>query len=496
MIFALFVLFTALCISATAAYYSIVGLMAIFSGAMVSIAVMGTVLEVGKLVTASWLYQFWPRIPKLIRSYLTISVVVLMLITSMGIFGFLSKAHLQQNAMSEEEVAQIEVYAEKLTRSNAKIQRWNDDIGRLNRGENVRVDLLIKNEQEQLNIIYDRIKDEKAQLKVIADEQIAVQESKLTEYAERTKNDLALLQERPDGKVDEETGKTEKEIAIDKVRKRDRGVSWVARDKMRKVSEQLRTDFTKIDNEYAPQIKTVNTRIQELRQQAQLKTEDIDTKIIQLEGFIESEQTVADNARVTKLQHESKYREIEVDVGPVKYIADMIYGDDARTMLDSAVRAVIITLIFVFDPLAVLLVVAGNMTIVWARGRKGYMLVPVKSEEEEDLGLETELSVPEPDNIYDTTLPTSEIDDDNDIEEIEDEIEEETLEQKMLEKIKIKEDIEPQEDIEPEKDIEEIKEVLEKADERTLKEVYNEMVSTNKRKTGLRGLQAWLGSSK
>ena len=492
MIFALFVLFTALCISATAAYYSIVGLMAIFSGAMVSIAVMGTVLEVGKLVTASWLYQFWPRIPKLIRTYLTISVVILMLITSMGIFGYLSKAHLQQNAMSEEEVAQIEVYAEKLTRSNAKIQRWNDDIGRLNRGENVRVDLLIKNEQEQLNIIYDRIKDKKAQLKVIADEQIAVQESKLTEYAERTKNDLALLQERPDGKVDEETGKTEKEIAIDKVRKRDRGVSWVARDKMRKVSEQLRNDYDKIDKEYAPQIKTVNTRIQELRQQAQLKTEDIDTKIIQLEGFIESEQTVADNARVTKLQHESKYREIEVDVGPVKYIADMIYGDDARTMLDSAVRAVIITLIFVFDPLAVLLVVAGNMTIVWARGRKGYMLVPVKSEEEEDLGLETELSVPEPDNIYDTTLPTSEIDDDNDIEEIE----EETLEQKMLEKIKIKENVEPQEDIGPEKDINEIKEVLEKADERTLKEVYNEMVSTNKRKTGLRGLQAWLGSSK
>ena len=492
MIFALFVLFTALCISATAAYYSIVGLMAIFSGAVVSIAVMGTVLEVGKLVTASWLYQFWPRIPKLIRSYLTISVVILMLITSMGIFGYLSKAHLQQNAMSEEEVAQIEVYAEKLTRSNAKIQRWNDDIGRLNRGENVRVDLLIKNEQEQLNIIYDRIKDEKAQLKVIADEQIAVQESKLTEYAERTKNDLALLQERPDGKVDEETGKTEKEIAIDKVRKRDRGVSWVARDKMRKVSEQLRNDYDKIDKEYAPQIKTVNTRIQELRQQAQLKTEDIDTKIIQLEGFIESEQTVADNARVTKLQHESKYREIEVDVGPVKYIADMIYGDDARTMLDSAVRAVIITLIFVFDPLAVLLVVAGNMTIVWARGRKGYMLVPVKSEEEEDLGVETELSVPEPDNIYDTTLPTSEIDNDNDIEETE----EETLEQKMLEKIKIKENVEPQEDIGPEKDINEIKEVLEKADERTLKEVYNEMVSTNKRKTGLRGLQAWLGSSK
>ena len=113
MIFALFVLFTALCISATAAYYSIVGLMAIFSGAALSIAIMGTVLEIGKLVTASWLYQYWPRIPKLIRSYLLISVIVLMLITSMGIFGYLSKAHLEQSAMTEESIAQIGVYNEK-----------------------------------------------------------------------------------------------------------------------------------------------------------------------------------------------------------------------------------------------------------------------------------------------------------------------------------------------------------------------------------------------
>ena len=482
MIFALFVLFTALCISATAAYYSIVGLMAIFSGAIVSIAIMGTVLEIGKLVTASWLYQYWPRIPKLIRLYLTISVVVLMLITSMGIFGFLSKAHLQQNAMSEEEVAQIEVYAEKLVRSNAKIQRWNVDIGQLNRGENVRVDFLIRNEQDQLNIIYDR-KDKELQLKLtIADERIDIHKSKLTEYAERTKNDLALLQQRPDGKIDEETGKTEKEIAIDKVRKRDRGVSWVARDKMRKISEQLRKDFKKIDKKYAPEIKIINTRIQDLRQQAQLKTEDIDTKIIQLEGFIDEEQTVADNARVTKLQHESKYREIEVDVGPVKYIADMIYGDEAKTMLDSAVRAVIIVLIFVFDPLAVLLVVAGNMSILWARGRKeGYYGAPVEvateeeegeEEEDEDLGLDTELDKKKGEARSEGEKRG-----------------EETLEQKMLEKIKINKDVVPEENVTPEKDIEEI------TDERTLKEVYNEIVSTNKRKTGLRGLQSWLGSS-
>jgi len=370
MIFALFVLFTALCISATAAYYSIVGLMAIFSGAMVSIAVMGTVLEVGKLVTASWLYQFWPRIPKLIRSYLLISVIILMLITSMGIFGYLSKAHLEQSAMTEESIAQIDVYEEKLVRAKSKIIRWNEEIGRLNRGENFRVDNLVKTEQEALNVIYERIKQEKDQFKTIANEQVAVQDSKLVEYAERTKNDLALLDKRAEGKIDEETGKSEKEIAIDKVRKRDRGVSWVARDKIRKINERLRNDFAEIDKKYASQIEDINARIAGLRTQAQLKTEDVDAKVAQLEGFIEKEQVVADNARTNKLKFESKFRQLEVEVGPVKYIADMIYGDDAKTMLDSAVRAVIITLIFVFDPLAVLLVVAGNMTIVWARGRK------------------------------------------------------------------------------------------------------------------------------
>jgi hypothetical protein len=203
------------------------------------------------------------------------------------------------------------------------------------------------------------IKESTDKLKKIIDD--SVTENKLTEYAERTKTDLALLQQRPDGKVDEESGKTEKEIAIDKVRKRDRGVSWTARDKMRKISEQLRTDFNKIGNEYAPQIKTINTRIQELRQQAQLKTEDLDAKIIQLERFIEKEQDIVDDIREDKLVLEQAYRELEVEVGPVKYIAEFIYGDNAVGMLDSAVRGVILLLIFVFDPLAVLLVIAGNL---------------------------------------------------------------------------------------------------------------------------------------
>ena len=122
----------------------------------------------------------------------------------MGIFGYLSKAHLEQSAMTEESIAQIGVYNEKLTRAESKIIRWNEEIGRLNRGENFRVDNLVKTEQEALDVIYERIKQEKDQFKTIADEQIAVQDKKLIEYAERTKIDLALLDKRPDGKIDEE----------------------------------------------------------------------------------------------------------------------------------------------------------------------------------------------------------------------------------------------------------------------------------------------------
>ena len=89
-------LVTALAISGVAAWYSIAGLVAIFASAKVAIIIMGGVLEVGKLVTASWLYRNWYSIPLLLKTYLTTAVVVLMLITSMGIFGFLSKAHLDQ----------------------------------------------------------------------------------------------------------------------------------------------------------------------------------------------------------------------------------------------------------------------------------------------------------------------------------------------------------------------------------------------------------------
>jgi len=116
-------LLTALSISGVAAWYSIAGLAAIFSASILPIIIMGSVLEVGKLVTASWLYQNWTRVPFLLKTYLTTAVVVLMFITSMGIFGFLSKAHIEQGLQNNEssiKAAQIETL---IQRENREIER-------------------------------------------------------------------------------------------------------------------------------------------------------------------------------------------------------------------------------------------------------------------------------------------------------------------------------------------------------------------------------------
>ena len=124
-------LFVAIAISAVAAWYSILGLMAIFSAAVVPIAIMGGVLEVGKLVTASWLYQYWTKAPRTLKGYLTTAVVVLMLITSMGIFGFLSKAHIDQTILTGDNTLQIQQVNNQIKREMRIIKDADKVIAQL-----------------------------------------------------------------------------------------------------------------------------------------------------------------------------------------------------------------------------------------------------------------------------------------------------------------------------------------------------------------------------
>ncbi len=249
MILALITLGIALSISAVAAYYSIVGLMAIFSASAASIAIMGIVLEVGKLITASWLYQNWKTVPKLLKYYLTTAVVVLMFITSMGIFGYLSKSHIDAGTGTDE------LYI--------KVERLENRI-----------------ESEKKNIVR-------------AEKQLEQLDNALDRYVEL-------------GAVSKGLNKREEQ-------------------------EDERNSLTDLVNKSQQQI----------------------------DVYLD-----------TKSEYDLQIKSFEVEVGPLKYISALIYGDDALNFLDNAVRIVILILVFVFDPLAVLLVIAANISIREVQNRR------------------------------------------------------------------------------------------------------------------------------
>ena len=174
MIFGILTLITALSISAVAIYYSVAGLVAIFAAAALPIMIMGGTLEIAKLVTAVWLHRHWKQATWWLRTYLSVAVVVLMLITSMGIFGFLSKAHTEQTSASEETVARVETLQKEIDRNIGIVGRAENRIRVLESSEsNTSEDIQsqIDKEQERIDNAYRRIQpaiDE--QNKIIADQ--------------------------------------------------------------------------------------------------------------------------------------------------------------------------------------------------------------------------------------------------------------------------------------------------------------------------------------
>jgi len=367
-------LLSALTISAIAIYYSVAGLAAIFAAAVIPIIVMGVALEIGKLVTAVWLHRYWSRATWWLKTYLSTAVLVLMFITSMGIFGFLSKAHIEQTSLSQEQVALIETLDDKETRAQAKIERWRGELDRLMKGEDVRVDSLIEKEQEGLDKIYARIKDEKDAVRADAKFEIEQQQLRITQAQERRDAEIAAAEKKFEGSLG---GSKQYEEAVSKAKSNELSVASRAQKEILAINNKLDEDLAKIDTKYAGDIKAFNDRIQDLRNQANNKTVDIEGRITELEGFIEKEQKTIDDVREEKFGYEKEYRKLEAEVGPIKYIAEFIYGEQAdNNLLEEAVRWVIIVIIFVFDPLAVLLLIASQYTFNWNRQDKGNPLPP------------------------------------------------------------------------------------------------------------------------
>ena len=276
---------TSLAIAAVAAWYSIIGLTAIFAAAVIPIIIMGIVLEVGKLVSAAWVYNHWKETSILLRTYLVSAIVVLMLITSMGIYGFLSKSHIDAGINTGEISVKIE-----------------------------RVDNRIASEQRQID-------------------------------------------------------RAEKNI--------------------------LEMDTTLEKTEYGF---FDDSRLEERKRQSVERE--------QLNNIINKAEKNIDGLLDKKSEYELEVKNFEVEVGPIKYIAALIYGDEAKNYLDNTVRYVILLLIFVFDPLAVLLLISANMSY-----RKELELYQPKKKEfiesKEELPVEVEVEekgIPVNDSNWTTIL--------------------------------------------------------------------------------------------
>jgi chromosome segregation ATPase len=418
MFLGLLTLLVAISISVIAAYYSILGLTAIFAAAFLPIVLMGSVLEVGKILATVWLHIHWKRAPFIIKTYLTSAVVVLMFITSMGVFGFLSKSHIEQSAVGTEQIAQAEVIDEKIARAQAKVQRWTDEIARLNAGETSgRVDTLIERERERISdaraSLEPQIKAENDKipgLREQAAKEIEQQNKRLSDAQKRSKDAIAIAQaelDRLDADIIAYTnqgtvttgafgGKTDMVAKGAELRKEQQA----ERDKLQEdidnakgaevsVASAVQREITKINNRLSDDIKAVEARIADIRKtieptiasananiekytlQAGSANVDVDDRIIELEANIENIQPTIDNLREDKFVFEKNYRQFEAEVGPVKYIAELIYGEADRSQLEEAVRWVIIIIVAVFDPLAICLVLAGVMSIGWWRQERG-----------------------------------------------------------------------------------------------------------------------------
>jgi hypothetical protein len=266
MLFGYLTLFTSLILSLSAAVYSILGLTAIFAAAFWPIVVLGGSLEIGKIVTTLWLHKYWTRAELQYKLYLCSAVVILMVLTSMGVFGFLSKAHLDQAVPSGDIQAQVQIFDDKIQTQKDNIKTARSALTQMD---------------SAVDQVMGRSSDEKG-----ADKAVAIRRSQARERT-ALQNDISKAQ----------------------------------------------TEITRLQEQRAP---------------------------------------IASQAR-----------QVEAEVGPIKYIAALVYGDNPdANLLEKAVRWVIILIVVVFDPLALTLLLAATKTFEWERGIN--ILASGKKDDKED----------------------------------------------------------------------------------------------------------------
>ncbi|MDA9993120.1 hypothetical protein N9E09_00455 [bacterium] len=386
MVFSLLVFSVALIIAAVAAWFSVAGLMAIFAASALPVALMAGSLEIGKLVAASWVYRNWRKAPFLLKSYLTFAVVVLMFITSMGIFGFLSRAHLEQASEGLQSQARIERIENDIIRYEDTIKRSEIKISKLetqNTNNTDEIQSQIDAEQNRMDQAYARVQpaiDE--QLDIISNEQngtdnqvksylvqIANIDTTLDNLQSFVVNDeikklQALVGVKTDGNYGPQTAKKVDQFRISQQAEKKKLVNIVENIRTSidtSIVEQARVEIKRLRTIADRDVQKSQTTITRLRSQLDRVAEiDNTTKILELRNIVQETETNISTSLDNKFQLETEVRVLEAEVGPIKYIAELVYGNTERNTIDDAVRWLIIVFIFVFDPLAVLLLIAAN----------------------------------------------------------------------------------------------------------------------------------------
>lgn len=372
-------LICAISISAVAIYYSVLGLAAIFAAATVPIIIMGTVLEVSKLVTASWLYQNWRNIPVLLKTYLTIAVFVLMLITSLGIFGFLSRAHIEQATPAADTVAKIERVNVQILREENNITSLSNKIDRLRTGSSESAEVQIKREQDiietandkinqdvelitlQINTIKEEIKDIQNQ----TDKKIGIEQKKLDTLDQAvnailTSNKSFFNEELEAAKL-RESQKSERNTITKNITTAQTDADKQIEPLRVKIGD-LNAQISTLQASVVDEISSAKARIDSINQGAITAQANAENQIDKYEIKINTSYDRIDELNGDKYEAEAKIRELSAEVGPIKYIAQF-FDRDGEVDLERSVTWLIIIIMFVFDPLAVLLLIAVNMSL-------------------------------------------------------------------------------------------------------------------------------------
>tara|TARA_A100001011_G_scaffold299118_1_gene312189 strand:+ start:1160 stop:3247 length:2088 start_codon:yes stop_codon:yes gene_type:complete len=367
MFIAILTLLSALSISGVAIFYSVIGLATIFPGAFWPVVIMGSVLEVGKLVTASWLYRNWKQTRFLLKTYLTIAVVVLSLITSMGIFGFLSKAHLEQNLAENTLTQRIEIINSKISSEEIYIKR---QLKTIERAENT-LNKTTTSNKDAIELEQQSLKDVQDKFKTL----LTVETNTVKNLNNRIKtldaNVTAILTQQNKAFFNEEKAAADLKASQKEERTEINVKIAEAQDRMKILKD-----------DYAVDTAVIQKRIDSLREGNIDDKSGVNAQIEVAEANILKAQDNIDDLIIDREPLEAKMIKLEAEVGPVKYIASLVVDWGITTEVDTseAVRWVILIIIFVFDPLAVLLLVAANQSLI-----RKFPVEPIKPQEIVDL---------------------------------------------------------------------------------------------------------------